>query len=109
LSPRVLHLRHPCLLDEPRDLFPTSGVALGYVGAAAECQNVLLFVSVDSGNGFTQRTPLWSETGPDGRRQGGRRRAGLAVFHGVAPASWDATSHDGTHTVRHHTGRVPTK
>lgn len=65
MSPRVLHQRHPCLFDEPYDLFPTSHVVLGYVRVAAECQNVLLFVSVDSVNGFTQRASLWSETRDD--------------------------------------------
>ncbi|CAJ1057121.1 Hypothetical predicted protein [Xyrichtys novacula] len=66
-SPHVLILRHPCLFDESCDLFPTSGVVLGYVSVAAECQNVVLLVSVDSLNGLTQRAQLWSETGPDVR------------------------------------------
>ena len=51
----------PLSLWQSCDLFPTSGVALGYVRAAAKCQNVVLFVSVDSVHGFTQRALLWSE------------------------------------------------
>ncbi len=87
LSPHVVHLRHPCPFDESCDLFPTSGVVLGYVRAAAECQNVVLFVSVDSVNGFTQRAPLWSETGSDVRWQGWHRRGWPGCVRRGGPGS----------------------
>lgn len=64
----------PLSLWQSCDLFPTSGVVLGCVKAAAECQNVVLLVSVDSVNGFTQRALFWSETGSYLRWQGWHRR-----------------------------------
>lgn len=65
----------PLSLWQSCDLFPTSGVVPSYVRAAAECQNVALFVSVDCVNGFTQRALLWSETRSDVRWQRWHRRA----------------------------------
>lgn len=77
----------PLSLWQSCDLFPTSGVVLGYVRVAAECQNELLFVSVDSVNGFTQRALLRSETGSDVRWQWWHRRGWPGCVRRGGPAS----------------------